>query len=65
MAKTGDDRRRDDPTPEEIEKECERIRKGWGPWHRNAQQPAGTKPWRLPEIHPAEDDAAAEDDAPA
>jgi hypothetical protein len=57
MAKKGDGRRRDDPTPEEIQGECERIRKGWSSGDRILRRARWRRqPWRLPEIPMGEGD---------
>jgi hypothetical protein len=57
MVEKGDGRRRDDPTPEEIQEECKRIRKRWASGERIMRRSRWKKqPWRLPEVHHAEGD---------
>jgi hypothetical protein len=57
MVEKGDDRRRNDPTPEEIEEECRQIRKGWKSGERILRRSRWRKqPWRLPEIQRDEGD---------
>jgi hypothetical protein len=66
MVEKGDGRRRDDPTPEEIEEECRQIRKGWRSGERVLRRARSAKqPWRLPEIHRDEgDENKTADDEP-
>jgi hypothetical protein len=64
MVEKGDGRRRDAPTPEEIEAGCRRIRKGWKSGERILRRSRWLKkPWRLPEIHGDEnhEDTTTED----
>jgi hypothetical protein len=59
MIDNEDGRRRDDPTPEEIEEACKRIRKGWNTGERILRRSRGTgPPWPLPEVDPDEADEA-------
>jgi hypothetical protein len=64
MVEKGNGRRRDDPTPEEIEEECRQIRKGWKSGERILRRSRWLKKrWRLPEIHgdESDEDASTED----
>jgi hypothetical protein len=57
MVEKGDGRRRDDPTPEEIEEECRQIRKSWKSGERTLRRSRWlNRSWRLPEIHGDEND---------
>jgi hypothetical protein len=64
MIENGDGRRRSDPTPEEIEEKCERIREQWRLGDRSSRRErSGRLPWRLPEIHRDEDPPTEREDA--
>ena len=52
MVEKGNGRRRGDPTPEEIQDECRKIRKGWSSGERILRRARCKKHrWRLPKIH--------------
>jgi hypothetical protein len=53
------------PTPEEIARECARIRRRWSPEERRSRRVEKATPWNVPIVpestfYPANDDEEAE-----